>query len=178
MGTSGPAISVLSAGKVFLTSLENTENYLGDAPAYELSRSETACVYSTTDLTLNGTGELLITGVYKDAVYCRDMLKVLGSNLKVQSKRDCLWGNDGVLVRGSGISLEAEGNGIRTTSFGQDARGDVEIRDAELSVIAGSYCVNSASDFYLHRSDCFFKGILDTCKVVGEVVAETGCLSE
>lgn len=175
-GINGPAISVQSAGKVFLTSMENTVNSLGDSAVYELGRSETACVYSTVDLTLNGTGELLITGLYEDAVYCRDTLKVLNSNLTIQSKRDCLRGNDGVLVRGSGITLEAERNGIRTTSSGQDARGDVEIRDAELSIIAGNYCINSASDFYIHRSDCFLKGILDTYQVVGEVFAESGCL--
>lgn len=176
VGTNGPAISVQSAGKVFLTSRENSVNSLGDSPAYELGRSETACVYSTVDLTLNGTGELLITGLYEDAVYCRDTLKVLSSNLTVQSKRDCLRGNDGVLVQGSSLTLEAERNGIRTASSGQDARGDVEIRNAELSVIAGNYCINSASDFYIHRSECFFKGILGVQQVAGEVFAEAGCL--
>lgn len=176
-GVSGPAVSVLSAGKVFLTSLEGTVNSLGDSAVYEMGRSETACVYSTTDLTVNGTGELLITGLYEDAVHCRDTLKILCSNLKVQSKRDCLRGNDGVLIRGSNIELEAERNGIRTTNSGNDARGDIEIRDSGLSVIAGNYCVNSASDFYVYRSDCFFKGIWGTYKVVGEVLAEEECLS-
>ena len=176
VGTDGPAISVQSAGKVFLTSLENTVNSLGDSAAYELGRSEAGCIYSTVDLTLNGTGELLITGLHEDAVYCRDTLKILGSNLKIQSKRDCLRGNDGVLVQGSNISLEAERNGIRTASSGPDGRGDVEIRDAELSVIAGSYCVNSASDYYVHQSECFFKGILGDWQVVGEALVEEECL--
>lgn len=176
-GSNGPAVSVLSAGKVFLTSLEGSINSLGDSAAYELGRNETACIYSTADLTVNGTGRLLITGLYEDGVHCRDTLKILCSNLKVQSKRDCLKGNDGVLIQGDNIVLEAERNGIRTIDSGNDVRGDVEIRDADLSVIAGSYCVNAASDFYVHQSQCFFKGILDTYKVVGEVFLEEGCLS-
>lgn len=177
-GSNGPAISVLSAGKVFITSQENSINSLGDSAVYEQGRDETACIYSTTDLTFNGTGELLITGLFEDAVHCRDMLKILCSNLTVQSKRDCLRGNDGILIRGSNISLEAERNGIRTTNSGADTRGDVEIRSADLSVIAGNYCVNSASDFYVQQSECFFKGIFGTYKVVGEVLAETGCLPD
>lgn len=176
-GTDGPAVSVLSAGKVFITSLENTVNSLGDSPVYGPEHTENACIYSTADLTVNGSGELLITGLYEDSIYCRDTLKILCSNLKVQSKRDCLRGNDGVLIQGSNISLEAERNGIRTTNSGLDARGDVEIRGAELSVIAGSYCVNAASDFYVQKSDCFFKGILDAYVAAGEVLVEEECLS-
>lgn len=175
-GSSGPAISVLSAGKVFITSLAGTSNTLADSAVYGTDRTETACIYSTADLTFNGTGQLLITGLYEDAVYCRDTLKLLCSNLKVQSKRDCLRGNDGVLVQGRGIELEAERNGIRTTNAGPDERGDVEIRDAELSVIAGNYCVNSASDFAVQTSECFFKGIWGNYSVVGEVLIAEECL--
>lgn len=176
-GHNGPAVSVLSAGKIFITGLENTVNSLGDSASYEAGRSENACIYSTAELTFNGTGELLITGLFEDAVYCRDTLKVLSSNLKIQSKRDCIRGNDGVLIQGSNITLEAERNGVRTTNSGQAARGDVEIRSADLSIIAGSYCVNSASDLYVHQSDCFFKGLLGNYKVAGEVLAQEECLS-
>lgn len=172
VGSKGPAISVLSAGKVFITSLENTVNSLGDSAAYETGRTENACIYSTTDLTLNGTGELLITGLHEDGIYCRDTLKILCSNLKVQSKRDCVRGNDGVLLQGSSISLEAERNGIRTTNSGKGSRGDVEIRGASLSVIAGNYCIVSRSDCYVHQSDCFFNGILDTYAVAGDVLVQ------
>lgn len=171
-GINGPAISVLSAGKVFITSLENTVNSLGDSAAYETERTENACLYSTTDLTLNGTGELLVTGLHEDGIYCRDTLKILCSNLKVQSKRDCVRGNDGVLLQGNNITIEAERNGIRTTNFGKGPRGDVEIRDAVLSVIAGGYCVVSKSDCYVHQSDCFFNGILDTYAVAGDVLVQ------
>lgn len=177
VGSSGPAISVLSAGKVFITSLNNTVNSLGDSAAYETGRTENACIYSTTDLTLNGTGKLLITGLHKDAVYCRDTLKILCSNLKVQSKRDCIRGNDGVLIQGNNIELEAERNGIRTTNSGRDPRGDVEIRGTSFSVIAGSYCVVSKSDCYVHQSDCFFNGILGTYAVAGEVLSQGELLS-
>ena len=144
---------------------------------YQTGHTENACIYSTTDLTINGNGQLLVTGLHEDSIYCRDTLKILCSNLTVQSKRDCLRGNDGVLIQGSNIRLEAERNGIRTTNSGLEARGDVEIRGAELSVIAGSYCVNSASDFYLQKSDCFFKGILDAYLAAGEVLVEEECLS-
>ena len=178
VGNAGPAISVLSAGKVFLTSLENTSNSIGDAALYLDTNTETACIYSTSDLTINGTGQLLITGLREDAVYCRDTLKILCSNLQVQSKRDCLRGNDGVLIQGSDIRLEAERNGIRTTNSGNDGRGDVEIRGADLSVIAGNYCVNSASDFYVQESQCFFKGILGVYSVAGEALVDEGSLAD
>lgn len=172
----GPAISVLSAGKVFITIVENTENIIQDSPIYDTEKEENACIYSRCDMTINGKGQLFVSGLYKDAIHCKDILKILCSSVSIQAKRDGLRGSDGVFVDSDDILIETEGNGIRTTKTGKGNKGTIEIMGDSVSIISGKYCLNSASNLSIHDTNCFLKGILGNTLVVGKTNIEEGCL--
>lgn len=176
-GGDGPAILALSAGKLFITLEENTNNELLDAGAYDYQEDGEACIYAQCDVTINGTGSLTISGLYKDAVHSKDVLKVLASNIIVRAKRDGLRGNDGVLIAGHNIRIETERNGIRTTKSGTDHRGAIEIKGKNISVISGEYGIQAAGDLMIHHSHCYIKGILGNYIVAGDVSIEEGSLT-
>lgn len=172
----GPAFIVQSAGKVFITVVEGTENTLSDSPNYDREKEENACIYSLCDLTINGSGKLLVSGLYKDAIHCKDILKVLCSDLKIQAKRDGLRGSDGVYLKSEDILIETEGNGIRTTKTGKVGKGSIELAGGNVSIISGKYGLNSAGDLRIYNSLCYLNGILGNMMIVGEMKVDEGCL--
>ena len=56
----GNALLVQGASKVVLTLMDGTENRLADAPYYRTNEEYDACIYSFPDLTVNGTGSLVL----------------------------------------------------------------------------------------------------------------------
>lgn len=171
-----PAIHVESAGKVIITVEKDSENTLADGSKYVGDVSD-ACIYSQCDLTINGSGNLSVSGYYKDAIHSKDFLKVLGVTLFARAKDDGLHGNDGVLINGADISLETEKNGIRTTKSGKVTKGNIEITDAKLSVIAGEHALNASRSIYMVSSKAFLKGVMSNSKAGNAIYIEEGCLT-
>ena len=163
----GPALEVVSAGKVFLTLQEGSENFLSDAAVYPDTRDPDACIYSACDMTINGSGDLHVYGYYKDAVHSKDVLKILGGNLFVQSKRNGLRGNDGVVVNCNSLDVQSEKNGIQSTKSGSDSKGNIEIYGSTCSVIGGDYAIACEADLYIADSSVYAMGILGDIKVNG-----------
>ena len=172
----GPALEVVSAGKVFITLQEGTENFLLDAADYPKNADADACLFGACDMTINGSGALNVYGYYKDAIHSKDVLKVLGGNLFVQSKRNGLRGNDGVVIQNASLDVQSEKNGIQSTKTGQNAKGNVEIYDSVCSVIGGEYAVSCFADLYIADSDIYAMGILGDIEVNGTKAIEEGNL--
>lgn len=171
-----PAINVESAGKVIITVETGNDNTLADGSKY-ISDLPDACIFSMCDLTINGSGSLSVSGYYKDAIHSKDFLRILGAKLFARAKDDGLHGNDGVLINGADISLEAEKNGIRTTKAAKARKGNIEITGATLSVIAGEHALNAARSIYMTSSSAFLKGVMSNSKSEHGCYIEEGCLT-
>ena len=171
-----PAIHIESAGKVIITALPGSRNTLADGSKY-ISDVCDGCIFSMCDLTINGGGSLSVSGYYKDAIHTKDYLKVLGVTLFARAKDDGLHGNDGVLINGADVSLEVEQNGIRTTKSGKVRKGNIEIIDTKLSVIAGEHALNASRSIYMTSSKAFLKGVMSNSKAGFDIYIEEGCLT-
>ena len=172
----GGAILVTSASKVIITCLQCTENVICDSAYYGDQKDYDACIYSFSDLTFNGAGTLRVKGLYEDAIHSKDILKVVGTDLEVQAKGDGLKGNDGVCLLNTKAKVETEKNGIRTNKNGHEIKGSVEIRDSEMSVIAGRYSIESYDLLAVSGSRLYLNGILGNWQVAGDVFVEEGNL--
>ena len=88
--TSGPAIYIEKADKVFITAYKDTTNTLSDGTSYTGDFKDTnidGTIFSKTDLTLNGEGTLNITANCKCGVVSKDDLIICGLNLTVKSNK-------------------------------------------------------------------------------------------
>ena len=171
-----PAINVESAGKVIITAEPGSENSLADGSKY-ISDLPDGCIFSMCDVTLNGSGSLSVSGYYKDAIHTKDFLKITGVTLFARAKDDGLHGNDGILINGADVSVEAEKNGIRTTKSGKVRKGNIEITDSKLSVIAGEHALNASRSIYMASSKAFLKGVMSNSKAEHDIYIEEGCLT-
>lgn len=169
----GPALQVLSAGKVIVSLQENTENTFLDGKSYPADSAADACIYSECDLTINGDGSLNVSGYFQDGIHTKDVLKILGGSVFVQSKQDGLQGNDGIVVTCQGLQVQSERHGLHTTKSGKVSKGNIEIYSGDHSVIAGGYAFSCAAELYIDECQMYAMGVLGTHKTAGNAyVAE------
>lgn len=143
---SGPAIYFEKAGKVIITLVEGTENIISDSPEYATETE--ACIFSNSDLTINGSGQLSVYGYYHDAIRSKDRLKIIETSLFIRAKNDGLRGNDGVVMQNSTIEIESEGTGVLTNS----EQGYVILQGGICKVTAGENAI--VADSYVSVQDC------------------------
>ena len=175
---SGPAVLVEAAGKVIITLTDGSENHISDAANYSGREDTEACVYSTSDLTINGSGSLTVHGFYKDAIRSKDVLKLVDGVYRIQCKRTGLHGNDGVNIAGGQIFIESEKNGVKTTKSGPNGRGCLMISGGTVSVVAGRYAlVTEEASLYVFGASVQLNGVVNDFDVHGKRMIEEGCVT-
>ena len=146
--TSGPAIYIESADKVFITACEGTVNTLSDGTSYTGDFKDTnidGAIFSKTDLTLNGEGTLNITGNCKCGVVSKDDLIICGLNLTVKSIGCALEGKDCVKIKDAAITVSAGGDGIRSTNTEKSNKGFVYIETGNIDITSGNDGIQAAT---------------------------------
>lgn len=146
--TSGPAIYIENADKVFITAYKNTTNTLSDGTSYTGSFKDTnidGTIFSKTDLTLNGEGTLNITGNCKCGAVSKDDLIICGLNLTVKSTGCALEGKDCVKIKDAAITVSSGGDGIRSTNTEKTNKGFVYIETGNIDITSGSDGIQAAT---------------------------------
>ena len=146
--TSGPAIYIESADKVFITAYKGTTNTLSDGTSYTGDFKDTnvdGTIFSKTDLTLNGEGTLNITGNYKCGAVSKDDLIICGLNLTVKSTGCALGGKDCVKIKDAAITVSSGGYGIRSTNTEKANKGFVYIETGNIDITSGNDGIQAAT---------------------------------
>ena len=146
--TSGPAIYIEKADKVFITAYKGTTNTLSDGTSYTGNFKDTnidGAIFSKTDLTLNGEGTLNITGNCKCGVVSKDDLIICGLNLTVKSTGCTLEGKDCVKIKDAAITVSAGGDGIRSTNTEKSNKGFVYIETGNIDITSGNDGIQAAT---------------------------------
>ena len=135
----GPAISILSADKCFVTLEQDSTNALVDGSAYTLEEGAdepNAALYSKADLTLNGAGSLSIEGNWRHAVCSKDDLVITGGTYDVSAVEDAFRGKDCVKIADGSFTVEAGGDGFVSTNEEDETRGFVSIDGGTFDISA------------------------------------------
>ena len=143
----GPALTVKKADKVFLSVAEGTVNALTDAATYANQDDDNepdACVFSKSDLTINGAGALTITGNYDHGIVSKDALVVYDTALTVTAAGDGLKSNDGTSIAGDAkLTLTAGGDAVET-------EGDCIVESGDLVIQAGDDGIHADGGVYVN----------------------------
>jgi hypothetical protein len=136
----GPAIYITAGDKTFITLADGTENSLTDTTNYTLDDGDepNACLFSKSDLTINGTGTLTVTGNYNHGVYSKDDLSLVGGTLNVTAVNDALKGKDFVQVASGTYNITAGSDGIVSNNADDTALGYIVIQDGEFKITANN----------------------------------------
>jgi hypothetical protein len=136
----GPAIYITAGDKVFVTLVEGTENSLTDTANYTLEDGDepNACLFSKSDLTINGAGTLTITGNYNHGVYSKDDLSLVNGTLHVTAVNDALKGKDFVQVASGTYHLTAGSDGLVSNNADDAALGYIVIEGGTFHITANN----------------------------------------
>lgn len=143
----GPAIYAVTADKVFVTAEAGTVNTLADGSAYaqdSFGNNPDGAVFARCDLTVNGTGELTVTGSYKFGIVGKDDVVIVGVTLDVNAASDGIVGKDSISINSGSISIVAGGDGIVGENSEDTTLGSVLIDGGTISIQTGGTNADSA----------------------------------
>ena len=137
--STGPAIYITAADKVFITALEGSDNTLSDGAEYSseyTGGNVDAAIFSKADLTLNGRGSLTVNGNFKCGIASKDDLIICGLTLNITSVGRGIEGKDCVKCSDAEVTVNAGGDGIKSTNTEDQSRGYVYIESGSFNITA------------------------------------------
>lgn len=149
------AIYVKKAQKVIITLSDGTTNTLNDGTSYVYDDAENeepnAALYSKADLTINGTGTLVVNSNFNNGIRSNDLLKLVNGNIFVTAVNNAITGKDGILIKDGNYSINAGNHGIKATKEEDDERG-------YLVIYGGTFDIKSEEDGLHAINDIYIKG--------------------
>ena len=142
-------IYIVEADKVFLSLDKGTTNTLSDGTAYNVGTEDSGvdgCIFSKADLTINGSGTLVVNGNYAHGIVSKDDLIVTNGTITVDSTSSALSGKDCVKIGGGTLTLNAGSDGIKSTNDTDEGRGYVYISGGTITIDAQDDGINAATD--------------------------------
>lgn len=141
----GPAILCTECKKLILSLPEGTKNTITDGTAYQDQSEDApdAAIFSQDSLTVNGTGELIVNANYQDALKTKDTLKLMEGNISITAADDGIFGKDFLYIHGGSYTVEAKGDGLKTTYDKDDEKGDMIIENGTFTITAGNDGIQS-----------------------------------
>lgn len=134
----GAALLSDGADKLILTLAEGSVNTFSQGAGEPTAEDNDAAIFSRDDLTINGSGALVVEGYYRDGINCRDSLRVVSGSLTVTALEDAVVGKDEVTLCGGDLTVVAqEGDAIKSTNDEDADRGFVVVSGASVSVTTG-----------------------------------------
>ncbi len=137
--TTGPCINIENADKVFITLADDSQNELSDAgwTVTDESDEANATIYSTSDLTLNGAGELTVNATTHHAISSKDDLVITDGTYAITAIDDGLRGKDCVKIAGGNFIIDAGDDAIVSSNDTDEDRGFVLVDGATVGITAG-----------------------------------------
>ena len=133
-----PAIYVLSADKVFVTTTDSDNSLTVSGEFTSDGENNTdAVIYSKDDLVLNGTGTLNVTSNYGNGITCKDDMKITGGTYNVKSALDAFEANDSISISDGTFNIATNKDGFHCEN--DEAEGTITIS-------GGTFTINGMSD--------------------------------
>ena len=150
-GVSAP-IQVLTADKVFITLAKGSTNTIEDIETAE-NEELNAAIYSKSDLTINGSGKLIVNGKYEHGIKSSDDLKMLGGSFVITAANDGLNANDALNIKDLVIEISAKGDGIHSDKNVYIDGKSLNIKESEegiegkvVDIVSGDIDIKSSDD--------------------------------
>lgn len=135
-----PAIYVVSADKVFVTTTAGSSNELTVTGEFASTDSESnvdGAIFSKDDVTFNGEGTLTINSS-NNGIVGKDDVKFTGGTYKITAGNHAIQGKDSVRIADGTFDLEATKDGIHAENSDDQTLGYVYIAGGTFDIQAGS----------------------------------------
>ena len=154
------AIYAKNADKVFVTLAEGTENTLTVSGDYVQTDDNNvdAVIYAKCDLTLGGSGSLMVKDTVGHGIVSKDDLVVTGGTYMIDSQDHCLNGKDSVRIADGTFTLTCDEDGIHAGNDDQQdgyiyiEGGDIDISVGDDAMHAEGLLIITGGDIDISKS--------------------------
>lgn len=140
---------VKSADKVTLELAAGTTNSITDGSSYHFTtavKEPDAACYSEDDLTIEGSGTLIVTGKYQDGIASKNDIKIKQGNVQVTAADDGIRGKDGIEISGGSVKVVCQSHALKTTELSRSDKGLVEISGGSVHLDAVGDGIHSTNE--------------------------------
>ena len=176
------AIYCDSAEKLYITANAGTKNTLTDGYNYIYTAigmdEPNACIFSDDDMTMRGSGELIVNGNFNNGVSCKNDIKVKDLTLTVNAANTAIRGKDSVQINSGNVTVVAKKDGLKASQTEKEGKGFVEINGGTVDITAGDDAVQAVLKITVNggKVTASFGGKSLNCD--GEVYTADGTFTE
>ena len=145
------AITCLKKSNVTIELAANTTNYLSDGGEaadadgkygydYDSDEAPNAALLIRKDLTIRGSGKLIVTGNANNGIGSRGNLRIESGDITVTAANNAIKGNDSITITGGKFNLTAGSDGIKTDE--ESVAGGL----ANITISGGEFTITAVND--------------------------------
>ena len=144
---SSAPIYVKQADKVFITTVSDTTNTLSNGGTFTAidDNNIDAVIFSKEDLTLNGSGSLVITSPAGHGVVSKDALKVASGTYQIDCASSGLNGKDEICIADGTFTITSGKDGIHSENEDNEEDGFIYIAGGTFTISAEGDGISAAS---------------------------------
>lgn len=152
--TSAP-LFITKAEKVIIILAENSQNTLTDGSTYKNLDAEenepNAALFSKSNLTIYGSGELTVNANFEDGITSKDGLLIDGATITVNAADDAIRGKDYLVVKDGNLVITAYGDGLKSDEEDDTSLGYVQIEGGTFEITSGGDAIAAQTNVLINN---------------------------
>ena len=152
--TDSAAIYGVQSDKIVITLQDGTVNQIEDGETYVYETAEeeepNAAIFSKDDLTINGTGSLIVQGNYEDAIGTKDDLLIVSGNYQIDAVEDGVQGKDSLTILNGTFIITAGNDALKASNDTDTDKGWVLIDNGTYTISAGDDAIHAETELTIH----------------------------
>ena len=141
----GTLLRINKAQEVVISLAEGSQNTLTESQASDDEKVK-ATIHSQVPLTLNGTGNLTLTALTKNALEVEDDLKVLGGTYTVKAANHGFKAEGALAIEVATLTIEAGKDGLHAEHDETTERANISLNPTQLSIAATEDGVDAGNE--------------------------------
>ena len=141
----GTLLRINKAQEVVISLAEGSQNALTESQASDVEEVK-ATIHSQVPLTLNGTGNLTLTALTKNALEVEDDLKVLGGAYTVKAANHGFKAEGALDIEAATLTIEAGKDGLHAEHDETTERANISLNPTQLSIAATEDGVDAGNE--------------------------------
>ncbi|MXQ48465.1 carbohydrate-binding domain-containing protein [Streptococcus pneumoniae] len=141
-------INAQAAKKVYLTLADGSKNSLSDSTNNTDEKAD-AVIFSVTDLTINGGGQLNVDGKVNNGIKANDTLTVVGGEFDITATGDAFNVNDELTVIDSKMIIEAGEDAVKVDNDEDLSLGNMYLANNTFTISAGDDAIHASGDLLI-----------------------------
>ncbi len=141
----GTLLQINKAQEVVISLAEGSQNALTESLASDDEKVK-ATIHSQVPLTLNGTGNLTLTALTKNALEVEDDLKVLGGTYTVKAANHGFKAEGALDIEAATLTIEAGKDGLHAEHDETTERANISLNPTQLSIAATEDGVDAGNE--------------------------------